>query len=331
MKKALSAFIALLALLFLFEIPSHAADFDTSCDGSTCTPSSFTNFYDPSFKWYPLATKTTTIQIANTSGISQPIGIQAFDISSTGAEDSADVIMFEIRKISTNALLYSDTLKSFYIGGEVFLGNIPQSSSETYSFKATMQDVGNEYQDTSTTFDMDIGFLQVTPTPTPTLTPTPGGISSSSSSSGGGGGGDGGSSSSSSSTSSSDTPSILGAATSFFNQFAGSVLGEDIEIASESAIKKDILDKEQEEVLGDDTRACVNVWWWWIVILVFLAVELLFISIKEHLHPLLKIIAYLGTGSVAATMLYLILCNPFWWILGVVLVSLFTYVYARSD
>lgn len=157
MKRVFLTVLIGLAVLFLTQT-ALAADDNISCTESGCTPSTITHFFSSSEVWYPGKTITKTIQITNTSGSGQKIGADTYNESTTGGLDQ------EINLVITrldSSVAWSGLLSAFYANGETeLLSNLGSGSSEIFAFTATMDTTaGNEFQNTSTQFDLTLGFI----------------------------------------------------------------------------------------------------------------------------------------------------------------------------
>lgn len=170
-KFILSISVVLALVLFIPQV--YAADFETSCNDTECTPDTYPNVFDPSFKWYPTASESRTIQITNTSTAPQFVGHRADDLTISGGANLSNALDLVVRRQSDNVVVWSGTLQTLAAGPEFGLSSLPVGQSETYIYTITMQNVGNEYQNTSAQFDLVFGYIVPTMTPTPTNAPIP--------------------------------------------------------------------------------------------------------------------------------------------------------------
>lgn len=157
MKKIFLTLLIGLGVLFVTQT-AMAADDNISCTDSGCTPSTITHFFSSSEVWYPGKTLTKTIQITNTSGSSQKIGADTSGETTTGGLDQ--VLNLVITR-SDSTIAWSGLLSAFYTNGETeLLSSLGNGSSDTFAFALTMDsDAGNAYQNTSTQFDLTLGFI----------------------------------------------------------------------------------------------------------------------------------------------------------------------------
>ncbi|OGK62350.1 hypothetical protein A2334_03015 [Candidatus Roizmanbacteria bacterium RIFOXYB2_FULL_38_10] len=157
MKKIFLILLMTFGLLIVTQ-SAFAADENVTCTSSDCTPSIITNFFPSSEVWYPGKTMTKTVQITNASGTSQKVGA---DSSNEVTNGNLDHVMHLTITRSDSSQAWSGLLSSFYANGETeLLTSLGNGSSETFAFTVSMDlDAGNEYQNTSTKFDLSIGFL----------------------------------------------------------------------------------------------------------------------------------------------------------------------------
>lgn len=175
-------FPILLAFLITFGITNTvlAADYSIDCTyGSGCSPSSISAFFPSSYIWYPGKTVCRTISVKNSSSTSQKLGVLARETQTTGNLDQ--VITMSIKRGGcSGSLLWGNSQHSFYENGETGLvSEYVAGANDTFAFVATMDpDAGNEYQNKTTQFDLQIGFIGQAPTSSPTPTPALGKSSS---------------------------------------------------------------------------------------------------------------------------------------------------------
>jgi hypothetical protein len=175
---------SIIVTLFIFIATAHisyvsAADVTVACSDSSCSPSTSSNFFSASEKWYPNKTATKTLQITNSSSTAQVVSNQATNSSNTGSANLPDVIDLTIKRLSDNAVLWAGTLQSYYSNGQFTISSLASGATETYEYIASMHySAGNSYQNTKTEFDLLVGFTStgttITPTPTPCTAQKPG-------------------------------------------------------------------------------------------------------------------------------------------------------------
>lgn len=248
-------FFGLILFLFLFQSNVFAADILIKCNDTKCDPSSIAsspNFFNLSDVWYPGKTATKIINVQNTGSSSQTIQILAGS-SSAGNPSLASVLTLSVKDGSTE--LWEGTLDNLYTVGEIPLEKLGPSQNKDFTFIVSMDPNANDlYQNTSTQFDLTIGFQSSVPTPT-TQQSNP---SSSQNSSSNGDGNSGGNS-----TVTSMVNSVLGA----FNQFgftAGRFFPENIlgETSPVEATPSSIFTGPSNGIVeGVKTQQCQCIWW----------------------------------------------------------------------
>lgn len=249
--------------LFILFITTHtninAADLNIVCDDSGCTPPSSSSIFS-SEPWFPLKKETKTIYLLNNSPNSQLIGLSVTN-GTTGSTDLSNVMTM---KITDNFLnnLYDDSLTNFYTLSEYPLTFLINSGHDvTYSFQASMNDVGNDWQERDTSFDMTIGFVIIpTQTPAPTNTPAPGPTNTP---------GPGPTS----------TPTPVPVPGSFipFN-FSGQIINVPV-LGAQTSVTPTPTKTIAEKILattkntGKTLGARTNPWWWWILFIIQIILE----------------------------------------------------------
>ncbi|MBI5449550.1 hypothetical protein HY948_04525, partial [Candidatus Gottesmanbacteria bacterium] len=165
-------FTILLSFAALFIIPpAFAQDLSVSCSGSGCTPSTSTALFESTEKWYPGKSITKVIRITNSNTASQDVATKTQNSSATGTVDS--VITMSIRRVSTNAIVWSGSLQNFYAAGDIALATFASGAIDDFAYTVALnQSASNSFQSLETAFDLLLGFVTADVTPTPTPTPT---------------------------------------------------------------------------------------------------------------------------------------------------------------
>lgn len=107
---------------------------------------------------------TKTLSVTNNSTVNQDF---KFTVNDTDAAHSlSDKITFQVVDATTSSEKYFGTLSSLFSAGEVNLGSIAPSATESYNFIATFdENAGNEYMGLVEQFDLAVGFAAAqTPT-----------------------------------------------------------------------------------------------------------------------------------------------------------------------
>lgn len=181
-------FFLLAGLFWLFfykAAGAEAVDLVIDCGDQSCSPQSSGSLFPSSEVWYPGKFLAKTVQISNSGSVTRDTATQALNFNQSGNLDQK--INLSIVQGSTDSVVWAGSLHDFYQAGEVGLAAFSPSSFDNFTYTVSMDlTADNNYQQTSTSFDLLLGFLAsvitptVTPTPTAGPTPTP--------SSGGGGG-----------------------------------------------------------------------------------------------------------------------------------------------
>lgn len=306
-------YLLLLLLSLVLLIPSNASaqDASISCDNSSCSPSSLPSFL-PITSWYPSLEMAKTVEINNIS--SSPLSISAVLLNSYSTNDLASVIRLKISKLGSN--LWSDALNNTYQSSNIPLGSLDPHTSNLYKFLFVMdRDSGNEYQNSSTGFDLAFKIAQTGSQNdsgsgnSPIPTPTPGSNSHNNSS---------GNSGSSSNNSGSTTSTVTSSTTVLGNQIR-SVLGQLISqltgSQADSTPEGETLGASTEAGLkningGTKTKvnsdACSTNYLWLIVlpielVLLFLAKKIIFS--KRRLFYIISLV------TLSMIIIYLLVCT----------------------
>lgn len=114
----------------------------------------------------PGQTETHTVEVLNGSSSVRPVGVKGIETANNGNLSSA----FEISILQGPTVLYGSgsptgvkTLAQFFTDSNspsgIFLSNINPGSSSSYTFTVIFKnESGNEFQNTSTVFDLKIGM-----------------------------------------------------------------------------------------------------------------------------------------------------------------------------
>jgi hypothetical protein len=98
------------------------------------------------------------IELTNSNGLIQEIGIEAQNVSSLSADDLAFALDITIKNGSD--VLYFDTLDKFYQAGVVSLGDLPDGNTAQYDIVISfLSNKESEWAGKSTGFDINIGFM----------------------------------------------------------------------------------------------------------------------------------------------------------------------------
>jgi hypothetical protein len=112
-------------------------------------------FSDANF--LPGNTVTRWVKVTNNTDQTQRIATEAINSSGNDLSVSLNLTIKE----DGSFVLYSDTLFNFYNIGEKHLSDIPSGGSKEYDFEISFPvGSGNEWQGKTTSFDINVGFLQ---------------------------------------------------------------------------------------------------------------------------------------------------------------------------
>ena len=118
---------------------------------------------------------TRWVKVTNNSDETKPVATEAINYPNpVPSDDLSRALNINIKKGSTD--LYSASLYDFYLAEETFLSNINSGETIQYDFVVSFPaDKGNEWQNTTTYFDILIGFQggEIPPGPPSPPGPTP--------------------------------------------------------------------------------------------------------------------------------------------------------------
>ncbi len=325
-------FLLKITLVFIFVFYFAARPVfaeDIFCDLSSCTPATQPSIYSSEL-WYPMRNETKQLTIHNVS----PAGISPQLIGLTVIPHSSDFEPVELANVMTMRLSdnygfihFDGKLIDFYTLNEFPLVYLSPGANATFSFSLTMDNVGDEWQEKTTVFDMILGFtaIQISPTPTPTPTPEPGPTSTP---------GPGPTSTPGPNPTATPTSSLTAEETNEY--YSAEYEGEIIEVPS---IKKETKKKDKQVVLGKKIApevkgesVCVDPWWWWVVLIVQGIIEFSChqtISKKRSRKTMLAI--SLISGLIGAIVLYLYFCTKIYFFISLIISSLFLFFTSRQN
>lgn len=157
MKKKILRFL-LMTILFLgvsFGNEVKAADTTLTCDASDCLISGEEPIFAGGLLWWPGKSVDRSLEIVNNGEDGWEYRLEATGNSS---DKLAEVMQFVIVRGSDKAV-WSGDLTDFYQDEEIVLGKILSGTSEEFSLTARMsEDVGDGYQDLTSSFDLEIGY-----------------------------------------------------------------------------------------------------------------------------------------------------------------------------
>lgn len=192
--KHLTKFIIIFLLLWVVKNPAFAYDLTVTCGAASCDKDKNTPLFDSSIVWYPLLSVGKEIHVINNRTYGVTLETNATGTTTNGALD--EVMDLTIAQTGIFPPVWTGTLKEFYNQPSITLPGINGGGGTLdLTFTLSMDDVGNDYQNTNSTFDLNFNFQgDDEPTPTPTTVQTStngggGGGGAPSTSTGGGGGG----------------------------------------------------------------------------------------------------------------------------------------------
>jgi len=152
-----------LALFFIF--PSLAladADLEITCNSSGCTDPSTSPIFSPSEIWFPGKNLTKSIRVVNNG--SDPLTVTNNTANLSISQNLESVLKININRLLDGSTLYANSLSNFYSASSIPLSTIGSNSSDEYLYTISMNpEAGNEFQETSTKFDLLINFSAGSP------------------------------------------------------------------------------------------------------------------------------------------------------------------------
>lgn len=152
-------------LSFLFGSPAFAQDLEIVCNDSGCSPSILKSVFPSSEIWYPGKTLAKIVRIINNSQTSQNI---FNNIQNKQANPELEkIITISIKEKNSDVIIWGGPLTDFYKTGTISLATILPSSFNDFLYTASMDDTAlNQYQNTTTSFDLAFSFLNIINSPT---------------------------------------------------------------------------------------------------------------------------------------------------------------------
>jgi hypothetical protein len=156
-KKKISLILALLIIGFLGLLPAYSV---WAVEIPPPSPSGLVVVFEqnPLFSetdFLPGQTVTRWVQVGNFSGQTQPIAVEAINISDPN--NFGDVLNLQIKE-GENAL-FDGTLSQFFSQGETYLSDLADGLTTQYDFLVTfLPETGNTYQQANLGFDLIVGF-----------------------------------------------------------------------------------------------------------------------------------------------------------------------------
>lgn len=216
-------------------------------------------------------------------------------------------------------------LVDFYTLVEYPLSFLLPSHDVTYSFTVSLDGptTGNEYQNKTTGFDLDIGFYSETPNPTPTPTPeNPPGPTNT----------PGPNATSTPGPNATPTP-VPGTFITY--EYGGGyvevpVLGAETSVTPtpKKSLKEAIFGagKKKGEALG----ACFNPWWWWLLYLLQIIFQIFIRLISRRENRKLVLFAEGVSGVLCAFIFWKFFCHWIFWVVSTLISLLFFYATHRK-
>lgn len=153
-------FKILFSVLLLLIAPGkvQASDAFFTCNETSCTPGTIASFF-PADKWHPGMIMSKTFSIHNTSGEKRTFGLSAFNESVSGNLDN--IITLSVKETGKAQESWNGTVRELFTNDEISLEEILAGEIKEFAMTFTMDlDAGNNYQDKSLSFDLNIGLLQ---------------------------------------------------------------------------------------------------------------------------------------------------------------------------
>lgn len=146
-----------IALFFIFPSLASAADLEITCNSSGCTNPSTSPIFSPSEIWFPGKSLTKSIRVVNNGG--DPLTVTNKTANLSISQNLESVLDININRLLDGSTLYADSLANFYSTSVIPLTTINANSSDEYLYTISMNsEAGNEFQGTSTKFDLLINF-----------------------------------------------------------------------------------------------------------------------------------------------------------------------------
>lgn len=312
------------ALFFTFNFKAAlAADLNIVCDDSGCIPPTNPSIFSSGL-WFPLKSETRSIYLRNDSPTPQLIALSVTN-GTTGTTDLSNVMHMKIVDDHSNTP-FDNSFTNFYTLNEFPLTLLLNSGHDViYSFTASMDNVGNDWQEKETSFDMTLGFSVIptqTSTPTPTPNPEPTATST-----------PGPSPTPTPQPADTPTPTPTPVAGTYISYYYGGeyiqvpVLGAEtsstptptIKIVEGAAAKK-----------GKTLGACMNPWWWWLLYLVQIVFQIIMRRVGRPQNRRLVLSAQVLSGLLCGFIFWKFFCHWIFWVISALMSLFFLYVTHRK-
>ncbi|KKT83474.1 MAG: hypothetical protein UW80_C0013G0014 [Microgenomates group bacterium GW2011_GWC1_44_9] len=156
MKKVFGIILFFLAALFSLS-PVLAADKEITCNTLGCTSPTSTAIFPTSEIWYPGKSLTKSIRVIN-QGV-DPLTVSNISVNFSNTKGLDTVMDLRIVRLLDSSTIFFNTLNHFYSSGTIGLSTLGTLSSDEYLYTVTMRpEAGNEYQNASTKFDLQLNF-----------------------------------------------------------------------------------------------------------------------------------------------------------------------------
>lgn len=156
------SFFILIFTFGLFRSLVLSADISVSCTSGRCSPDTVSGLFPGTVNWIPGQSIEKTIQVENTTGMKQSVGLRTQNVIVSGSVDS--VLMMTIRQLNGALTIYTGTLETFLLTPSFTLDTLDSAKNETYIFTISMpSSVGNQYQSKSAAFDMLLSLTEIQP------------------------------------------------------------------------------------------------------------------------------------------------------------------------
>ena len=150
--------VLLFSFVFFWTDITGASDASLTCSDSGCSGIAGAIFNEGNMAPGDMVTKTLTV--INNYSEPRNFGVQVSDTNFNDSTPSlAQEMIVVIKDTSDSSVLYGPkTLNEWKSDGLVNLSQIANGSSKEFIFEVNFNDVGNEYQEKSLSFDLIFGF-----------------------------------------------------------------------------------------------------------------------------------------------------------------------------
>jgi hypothetical protein len=156
------AFLVVIGLAFFtFSLPVKAVDLTVTCDSGGCSSTGTKPLFSET-NMFPGMETTKTVKAVNNYNQTREFAVEAVNLDSPGDLDK--VLEIEIVESGSSAVVYSQDILANFADQYHILSDVPNLGDNFNEYLVTVSLpswVGNDFQDKSLSFDLNLGFEMV--------------------------------------------------------------------------------------------------------------------------------------------------------------------------